>query len=429
MCVLNRFPAAIVLAAICASPVATKAGSQTDSSTAGAVTTVDQAIDRIIAHEHEEMTVLRRYSPVVETYIQDMKPDTEMGIAPVSDHYFLSQADMSKGLAEDSMLDKKVKSKAEQSRVEKSSPYVPRDFLKMVYIDAEGFDRQHYEFRYVGREFLGEVRCVVFDVGPLAKKTKGRFSGRIWAEDQGFAIVRFNGLFESSSGEGSGLTLHFDSWRLNLQPDLWLPAFVYSQDSERQNSSGPGVRFKAQTRLWGYNLASLNRTPDFNQPAIDQFATPDHSDGPHDYSPIEAEREWQQRAETNVIDRLQRIGLLAPRGEVDKVLETVVNNLEVTNDLDIDVHCRVMLTGTLESFSIGHTIVMSRGLIDVLPDEASLATALAQELASIETAKPTTDQWGFNDMTNVTASEALSRLSFKATPAEVDEANKKPSNG
>jgi hypothetical protein len=84
-----------------------------------------------------------------------------------------------------------------------------------------------------------------------------------------------------------------------------------------------------------------------------------------------------------------------------------------------------MLTSTLETFSIGHTIVLSRGLLDVLPDEASLATALAQELASIMITKPSTDQWGFNDTTIVSPGEALSRFSFKATPAEIDMANKK----
>ena len=117
-------------------------------------------------------------------------------------------------------------------------------------------------------------------------------------------------------------------------------------------------------------------------------------------------------------------------GEVDKVLETVVNNLEVTNNLDIepDVHCRVLLTGTLESFSIGHTIVMSRGLLDVLPDEASLATMLAQELAAIVVMKPSTDQWGFNDTTNVTADQALSRFSFKATPGKRKWRTRRPSN-
>jgi hypothetical protein len=124
---------------------------------------------------------------------------------------------------------------------------------------------------------------------------------------------------------------------------------------------------------------------------------------------------------------LQRTGLLAPPGEVDKVLETVVNNLEVTNNLDVqpEVHCRVMLTGTLEMFSIGHTVVLSRGLLDVLPDEASLATMLAQELADIILTKPSTDQWGFNDMTTVTAVEAMSHFTFKDTPEQVQQATSK----
>ena len=119
--------------------------------------------------------------------------------------------------------------------------------------------------------------------------------------------------------------------------------------------------------------------------------------------------------------------MLAPPGEMDKVLETVVNNIEVTNNLDIqpDVHCRVLLTGTLESFSIGHTIVISRGLLDVLPDEASLATILAQEMADIIVTKPSTDQWGFNDTTNVSTVEALDHFSFRDTPDQVQVASQK----
>ncbi len=97
------------------------------------------------------------------------------------------------------------------------------------------------------------------------------------------------------------------------------------------------------------------------------------------FHPVMAQRSWDRQAEDNVVDRLERLGLLAPEGEVDKVLETVVNNLEVTNNLDIqpEIRCRVLLTSTLESFTIGHTIVFSRGLIDVLPDEASLAMMVA----------------------------------------------------
>ena len=426
---LNRCSIGMVLASIFAGAAAAQAVPQGGNSTGGTVTTVDQAIDHIVAREHDEVAVIRQYSPIVETYIQDMKADAEMGIVPVRDHYFLGQAELVKGIADDSMLDKKKKKDGVArfnpfSHLDGSS-HMPEGFLQMVYIDPNGaFDREHYEFRYVGREFLGEVRCAVFDVTPLPKTGKGRFNGRIWAEDQQFAIVRFNGMFESAGTEGTGFNLHFDSWRLNLQPNLWLPAFVYSQESELRNESGSTIHFKAQTRLWGYNLATANRPLSFGDAMSSQSATP-NGGNPQDYSPLEAERQWQERAEVNVIDRLQRIGLLAPPGAVEKILETVVNNLEVTNNLDIDVHCRVMLTSTLESFSIGHTIVMSRGLIDVLPDEASLATALAQELAAIIITKPSTDQWGFNDTTNVTAAEALSRFSFKATPAEVDMANKK----
>jgi len=429
---LNRFAIAVVSAGIfvgaAAAQVQTQA--QTQNQTANrapqqtaTVTTADQAIDLIIAREHDEISVIRQYNPIVETYVQDMKPDAEMGIVPVKDHYFLGQADWSKGISDDSMLEKK-KSKVSGfnpfSHLEGSSSAVPHGFMQMIFIDVEHFDRQHYQFTYVGREFLGEVRCAIFDVVPLPKAGRDSFYGRIWAEDQGFTIVRFNGMFASSANEGTGNNLHFDSWRMNLQPHVWLPAFVYSQESELKSSSASSIRFKAQTRLWGYNLASVNRPLDFNQ-----GVTPDNGKGAEDYSPVQAEREWQERAEAGVVDRLQRIGLLAPRGEVDKTLETVVNNLEVTNNLDIDVHCRVMLTSTLETFSIGHTIVISRGLLDVLPDEASLAAVLAKELASIMITKPSTDQWGFSDTTLVTAGEALSRFSFKATAADVDLSNRK----
>ena len=84
---------------------------------------------------------------------------------------------------------------------------------------------------------------------------------------------------------------------------------------------------------------------------------------------------------------------------MDKVLETVVNNLEVTNNLDIqpEIRCRVLLTSTLESFTIGHTIVFSRGLIDVLPDEASLATMVAHEVSHVVLGHRIDGQYAFFD--------------------------------
>src|SRR5262249_40392831 len=85
-----------------------------------------------------------------------------------------------------------------------------------------------------------------------------------------------------------------------------------------------------------------------------------------------------------VLGRLQVVGLTAPEGKVNQILETVVNNILITNNLDVaGVRCRVLLTIPLESFVMGRTIVISRGLLDVLPDEAALAAVLSHQLAHV----------------------------------------------
>ena len=143
---------------------------------------------------------------------------------------------------------------------------------------------------------------------------------------------------------------------------------------------------------------------------------------------MQAQRSWDRQAEDNVTDRLQRIGLIAPKGEVDKVLETVVNNLEVTNNLDIDpeVRCRVMMTSTLESFTLGHTIVLSRGLIDVLPDEASLATMIAHELGHIVLGHRMDSSYAFFDqLLGVQDKDTFRHFGFARTPDEENAASAK----
>jgi len=169
---------------------------QAGASTTGPVTTVDQAIDRLIAREHDEIATIRRYNPIIETYIQDMKPDKDMGAVPVKDHYFLGQAELAKGVVDNSMLTKrKGKFDAFNPISHMSglftSSYVPEGFLQMIYLDTNGFDRQHYQFDYVRREFLGEVRCLVFDVTPLPKSGRGRSRG---ASGQKIRIIRLCGL-------------------------------------------------------------------------------------------------------------------------------------------------------------------------------------------------------------------------------------------
>src|SRR6516162_5680873 len=61
-------------------------------------TTVTQAVDKIVAQEQAEVQTLRQYSPLVETYIQLMRPDKDLGAVPDGDRYFLGRAELAKGV-------------------------------------------------------------------------------------------------------------------------------------------------------------------------------------------------------------------------------------------------------------------------------------------------------------------------------------------
>ncbi len=391
----------------------------------------DIAVDRIIARERDQVIAISLYKPIVETYVQELKPDKEMGAVPSHDHYFLGQADLGQGVVFRSMLMKrhsKILKPLNSLESATSGNYAPGGFLEEIFVDRRGIDRQHYKFEYVGREFLGDVRCVVFDLTPLPKSGQGRFNGRIWAEDREYTIVRFNGTFVSKRLWGSPIKdgfVHFDSWRLNIQPGLWLPAYMF--DHESQGNPKAADHFKSQTRLWGYNIMGAKHEQEFSDLTIDSEEAVDDHVANLDTLPLEAERAWQHQAESNAIDALERAGLVAPPGAVDKVLNTVVNNLEVTNNLDIEpeLRCRVLITSTLELFSIGHTIVLSRGLLDVLPDEATLATMLAVEVADAMLPKPSIDIYGFNDLVKVPTLETMHRFSFRNTKEDNLQANQK----
>jgi len=387
----------------------------------------DQVVEQVVARERSFVAQLRRMHPLAETYIQNFKSDREAKAAPVSDRYFLGRLDMSNG-PEDRLF--KGESSFKQRVLGKftniySMKFLPLGFAQMVMLD-EDFQKKNYKFEFVRREFLGEVRCLVIDVQPKEHSGNGRFLGRIWVEDQDYNIVRFNGTY--SPHPRYSYYFHFDSWRLNLQPGLWLPAYIYSAESDVKHQAEHGLQFKAQTRLWGYDLQHLGRNEEFTQIQVDSPQTVrDQSESAKDASPVEAERMWERQAEDNAVERLQKIGLVAPEGEVDKVLQTVVNNLMVTNNLDIqpEVRCRVLLTSPLESFTIGHTIVVSRGLLDVLPDEASLAMVVAHELGHIALGHSLDDRLAFNDRLFFPDENTFQRLDFARNPANEEAADSK----
>jgi hypothetical protein len=389
----------VLVVAVCAAPLAAQ------DQQSPAVVNQNEVVAKMIARESQEMETIRGFSPLVETYIQRVNNNRgkEEGWEPAGDRYFIGRADFSKGLNLEPIEARNANGLrhafADLSRFfDFGIEYLPKGFLQMIYVDTNGLNTQIYNFAYVKREFLGEVRTLVFDVTPSKKAGKGRFMGRIWVDDESFTIVRFNGSY--SGGNDSSRKFDFDSWRVNAGPNLWLPAFIYSEENAPTYLLTGAISSKAQTRLWGYNIGRTHEEQELSRVLIES-ADPviDKSQQNTDLSPLQQKRAWDLQAENNIIERLQRQGLIAPKGEVDKILETVVNNLEVTNNLNLDpdVRCRVLMNSTIESFDVGRTIVLSRGLIDVLPDEASLAAIIAKDLGHVILDRKTDTQYAFYD--------------------------------
>src|ERR1035437_8068124 len=300
----------------------------------------DVLVDSAIRQERRLIDLMRNFKPIVETYIQEEKPDSDLGTSPKGDDYFLSRLDLSG-----------------------NAP------ATLAFADP------------VRWEVLGEVRCGVVDVRPRENSENRGFVGRLWVEDQDFNIVRFRGAYTSKAL--SKRAFHFDSWRLNTLGIMWMPAYIYTEEATSQDPANDGLWFKAQTRIWGYDLEHAGDHREFAKPLTDTpvWVDPNRHEASQDLSPANTLGETAYTPEDDVVERLQVAGLMAPDGEVDQILQTVANNLLLSNDLDLaGIRCRVLLTTPLESFVVGRTIVLSRGLLDVLPDEATLAAVLAHEL-------------------------------------------------
>lgn len=441
---LARFPlllTALLAPAVTASIASAQANdqkvptAQTASRTGQA--TADDIIDRMSKAERGLLERLKTSHPLMEVYIQNVAPDEARGWVPIDDNYFLGQLHVDGG---PTILPFRGKEQGKVTWRVMNVPHLEDSFAAMVAPDWKVLERKRYEFTYVRREFLGESRCFVFDVKPLRDGREG-FVGRIWIEDRDYNLVRFNGASRGSEEKLSGmlkrkLSFHMDGWRVNVARGVWVPSYVYSEEtdltsesfSKSSSKSKRQARFKSQTRIWGYQAQNADRTGSLTTIRIDEPNVADPTEGAAQLSPVLSQRRWEQEAEANVLDRLEAIGLLAPAGEADKVLETVLNNLVVTNKLNIQrpLHARILLTSPLESFTVGNTIVLSRGLIDVLPDEASLATMLAHELSHVALGHQLIDtKFSFADRLMVPDGELLEALRFRRTTKEETAADEK----
>jgi len=406
-------------------------------------------IDKAVLREKEVIKTVRERAPLVETYIQNMKPDPVLSQVPVSDQHFLARVDFSKVINDDEYKNNKGNFQAKKSRYQSFKDSITAltgisnslhltfhesGFTQMMLMDSNNFDRQHYSFLFVRNDFLGNVPTAVFDVTPAnPRKDFGRFSGRIWIETKGGNVIRFNGDFA-----GSILSMkefyHFDSWRTNIQPDLWLPTSFYVEESDPKSTTST-LKFKAINYIWGYSLRVPETDAENTSLDVAPGTAQDVSNDAPDVNPLGAQREWQQQAEDNIITRLFQAGLLDAPSDFDHTLEALAGNILVYNNIQTarPIRVRTLLTQPLESLAVGNTIIVSKGLLDttsvVTADGAqqmgNLNAILAFQLSHIILGHRLDTKFAFNDRLLFPSTSVFERIPMHHTAAENTEAAKK----
>ncbi len=225
---------------------------------------------------------------------------------------------------------------------------------------------------------------------------------------------------------------HFDSWRTNVQPNLWLPTSFYVEESDPRSPEST-LKFKAINYVWGYVLKVPSNNAE--NTSLDVVNAQDVSQDAPDVSPLGAQREWVQQAEDNVIERLFQAGLLDAPSDFDKTLEALANNILVYNNIQTSrpIRVRTLLTEPLESLAVGNTIIISKSLIDttavVTQDGAqqmgNLNAIIAFQLAHIILGHRLDTKYAFSDRLLFPSTSVFQRIPMHHTDKDNEEAAKK----
>jgi hypothetical protein len=99
----------------------------------------------------------------------------------------------------------------------------------------------------------------------------------------------------------------------------------------------------------------------------------------------------------------------------------VPNNLAFTDP----VHCRILLSTTVEATTVGNTILISKGLIDSLPNEEAIASVISMELAHIALGHHIDTRYAFNDRLLFPDESTFQRINMYHTEGDNADAAKK----
>ncbi len=405
--------------------------------------TQNALIDQAVLQEKAITQILRDRKPMVETYIQTMRPDPVMREIPDADLHFLGRLQLDRTINVENYQQDKANANSKLNNKHgllKDSEQVVSSlaghahysfsqagFAQMLLIDLNDFDRQHYNFFFVRNDFLGTVPTSVFDVVPALQNSAGRFFGRIWIETAHGNIVRINGEYAGVQKSYHEYP-HFDSWRTNVQPNTWLPTSTYIEDIDPKSKTST-LSFKASNHVWGY---ALKLPSEIENTSIEVQNATDLSSSAQDQGPLAAQRALSRQAEDNVLDRLFQAGLLDAPSEFDKTLANLANNILAYNNAAVafPIRVRTLLTEPLESFAVGNTIVLSKGLIDttaILTSDGNqqlgnLNALLAFQLAHILSGHQLDTKYAFNARLMFPDNMTFRRIPMHHTDADNAEA-------
>ncbi|HEY0307901.1 MAG TPA: hypothetical protein VGB94_07060 [Acidobacteriaceae bacterium] len=398
-------------------------------------------IDRAIVREKETVKTIRERRPLVEVTLQEMKPDKALQQVPLKDLHLLQRVDFGKVVGKEDYditptagggkgFFKNTLDKITNVQGIFKYHFNGVGFTRMILLDSTKFDRQHYDFMFIRRDFLGSVRVSLFDVTPKKNLNKGGFWGRIYIEEQDGNVVRFNGTQNGDTVDAHNM--HFDSWRTNVQPGLWLPSAFYVEETQAADKEH-SVATKAVGHVWGYVLKV--QPGEGENTSVQVENAQDVSQDAQDVSPLGAQRAWVQQAEDNVIERLFEAGLLDAPSDFDKTCADIANNVVIENKIDTSVplKCRILLTEPLESLAIGNTILLSKGLVDTLAVQttdpaaplANLATFISFEVAHVLLGHRLDTKFAFNDRLLFPDKVAFQRIPMHHTDSDNEAAAKK----
>ncbi|MFI5069322.1 MAG: hypothetical protein ACHP8A_00410 [Terriglobales bacterium] len=338
--------------------------------------THEQLTKRIFEGERAMISELRASRPVLETYIQSLWTDSE-GQSPIDDAYFLSTVNFMRGSEESGdgrpgyqtfLAGQTARSRKIRLNNGDRVAVIPDGYLDMLFIDLEDFDADTYDLSFVHETNCNDSSCLMFSVMPRARISHGRFKGQIWVETSNFKIVRIRGTFTPVKTQhlnlrtlfgvgGIPLYFHFDSTREEVSPGIWLPSYSYFDENRTwqqiDKNASTDLHYRGHILMWGYKDVGV-------------------------------EADANENHKSDLMRRLEQDKLLANAGIVEEGLNSILHRILAANNLDMPaIECRLLLTTPVEMFHVGHTIILSRGLLNIVPDGSVIPVLLTHEIAEM----------------------------------------------